>query len=186
MQFIEIQDKSMPRAKGAGLRHSIVEGQQKGKTLHQLAAEYQVSYTTVQTLCSRYKTLGESGLNPRYKACGKKRPGADDFIFRAVRCMKAWHPKWGAEKIRSEMLMRRPDLIIPPCRTLQQWFHYTGQAKKQNKQPQAFPRWATAVHEGWQIDAKEEMQTLDGIKNCWLNIKDEHSGAVIDPPVFPL
>lgn len=176
----------MPRAKGAGLRHSIVEGRQKGKTLHQLAQEYQVSYTMVQTLCARYAASGEDGLSPRYTACGKKRPGAKDFIFRAVRCMKTWHPNWGAEKIRTEMLLCRPDLVIPPARTLQQWFHYTGQAKKGDKQPHAAPQWAGQVHEGWQIDAKEEMQTLNGVKNCWLNIKDERSGAVIDPPVFPL
>lgn len=176
----------MPRAKSAGLRRSIVEGRQKGKTLQQLSAEYEVSYTMVQSLCSRYRVKGESGLIPGYTACGKKRPGPKDFIFRAVRCMKIWHPNWGAEKIRSEMLLRRPDLVIPPARTLQQWFHYTGQVPKRDKQPRVPPKWASEPHEGWQIDAKEEMQTLDGIKNCWLNIKDERSGAVIDPPVFPL
>lgn len=176
----------MPRAKGAGLRRSIVEGRQKGKTLHQLAREHQVSYTMVQALCTQYAALGDCGLSPQYAACGKKRRGTTDFIFRAVRCMKTWHPNWGAEKIRSQMLLYRSELVIPPCRTLQQWFQYTGQARKQDKQPKAPPQWATQVHEGWQIDAKEEMQTLDGVKNCWLNIKDERSGAVIDPPVFPL
>ena len=30
------------------------------------------------------------------------------------------------------------------------------------------------------------MQTLDGHKNCWLNIKDEYTGAIIEPGVFPL
>lgn len=176
----------MPRAKSAGVRRSIVQSRQQGKSLSQLATEYGVSYTTVQNLCSRYETTGEEGLIPHYKACGKKRPGPKEFIFRSVRCMKAWHPTWGAEKIRSEMLLQRPDLVIPPARTLQQWFHYTGQAPKRDKQPQALPQWANQPHEGWQIDAKEDLQTLDGIKNCWLNIKDERSGAVLDPPVFPL
>lgn len=176
----------MPRAKVAALRWSIVEGRQQGKTLQSLAMEHQVSYATVQSLCARFAVAGSAGLKPAYDRCGKIRPGSGDFVFRAVRCFKAWHPSWGAEKIRSELMLRRPGLKVPPARTLQQWFHYSGQANQRLKQPRAPRAWAQSVHEGWQIDAKEEMQTLDGVKNCWLNIKDEHSGAVIDPPVFPL
>lgn len=176
----------MPRAKSAGLRRSIVEGRQQGKTLHQLASEYQVSYATVQKLCARFTEQGEAGLQPRYAVCGKKRPQADNFVYRVVRAMKVWHPRWGAEKIRCEVLIRRPDLVVPPTRTLQQWFQYAGLNKKRDKQPSAPRQWASQVHEGWQIDAKEDMQTADGVKNTWLNIKDEHSGAVVDPPVFPL
>ena len=57
---------------------------------------------------------------------------------------------------------------------------------KPNKAPKEQARWAKHLHEGWQIDAKEEILTANGYKNCWLNIVDEHSGTVIDPPVFPL
>lgn len=176
----------MPRAKSSALRLSLIEGRQQGKTLMELSSEYGVNYCTVQSICSRYLAKGELGLKPHYDHCGKTRPGAEDYVFRAVRCFKTWHPTWGAGKIRSEILLGRPELQVPTVRTLQQWFHYNGQAKRRIKQPRMPRQWANSTHEGWQIDAKEEMQTLDGVKNCWLNIKDEHSGAVIDPPVFPL
>jgi hypothetical protein len=51
--------------------------------------------------------------------------------------------------------------------------------------PKTKPRQAKNLHEGWQIDAKEEMRLADGSKSSWLNITDEYSGMVIDPPVFP-
>lgn len=176
----------MPRAKGTALRLSIIEGRQKGKTLMELSLEHHVSYGTVQSFCARFSAKGELGLKPFYDHCGKRKPGPTDFVFRLVRCFKTWHPTWGAEKIRTELLLRRPGLLIPSVRTLQQWFHQNGQAKRRIKQPRMPRQWANFPHEGWQIDAKEEMQTQDGVKNCWLNIKDEHSGAVIAPPVFPL
>lgn len=175
----------MPKAIDMALRQTIVSERQSGLTLAELAVKHQVGYTTVQRLCARYKQLGQAGLQPAYHRCGRTRPGPQDFIFRAVRCYKTWHPSWGAEKIRTEMLLLRPQLKVPPTRTIQQWFHYSNQAPKRDKLPRSDPRWAKATHQVWQIDAKEEMQTQDGVKNCWLNITDEFSGAILTPPVFP-
>ena len=175
----------MPKAIDMALRRTIVEARLRGKTLTELAAKYQVSYATVQSLCAKYSEQGEAGLKPRYDRCGKQRPDGKDFVFRAVRCFRHWHPLWGAEKIRTEISLLRPGLQLPATRTIQQWFHYTGQAKKRDRTPRNTPSWANSVHEGWQVDAKEEMRTRDGVKNCWLNIMDEYSGAIIDPPVFP-
>ena len=169
-----------------GLRFQIINERQAGKTLVELSTAHQVSYGSVQALCARYAQMGTDGLKPRYTNCGRRRRDArSDLIYRAVRCFKTWHPKWGAEKIRAELLMLRPNLEIPPTRTLQQWFVYNGQNRRRNKPPQGEKQWAKAVHEVWQVDAKEEMLTLDGHKNCWLNITDEHSGGIIKPKVFP-
>lgn len=176
----------MPRSKDMGLRLRIIEGHQKGQSLRDLAFEHGISYVTVQMLCIRYNTSGVEGLKPRYGHCGKRRPDSRDMSYRAVRCYKTWHPTWGAQKIRTELLLKDPDLKLPGIRTLQNWFHSNGQTTRRSKQPRTEAHWAKSVHEVWQIDAKEEMQTLDGRKNCWLNIKDERSGAVIEPPVFPL
>jgi hypothetical protein len=68
---------------------------------------------------------------------------------------------------------------------MQQWFRQSGLHKSRSRQPQEEKQWAKSPHEVWQIDAKEEMTTKDGQKNCWLNVKDEFSGAVLDPWVFP-
>lgn len=169
-----------------GLRLQIIESRQAGKTLVELCAEHKMSYGTVQALCARYAQRGTEGLTPRYANCGKRRRDVrGDLVYRAVRCFKTWHPQWGAEKIRAELLMLRPNLEVPPTRTMQQWFVYNGQNCRRSKPPQSERQWAKAVHEVWQVDAKEEMPTLDGCKNCWLNITDERSGGIIKPKVFP-
>lgn len=135
----------------------------------------------------RHAKLGDAGLQPLYSNCGKRRRDPRrDLVYRAVRCFKTWHAQWGAEKIRTELLRRRPGLSVPPARTLQQWFSDNSQNRKRDKQPRATKQWGKSAHDVWQIDAKEEMQTLDGHKNCWLNIKDEYTGAIIEPGVFPL
>ena len=177
----------MPKALDTGLRKTILDARHSGQTLQSICAAYNLNYVTVQRLCARDSKSGESAaLLPRYTNCGKKRLDSKHFIFRAVRCYKTWHSGWGAEKIRQEMLLLQPNLIIPPARTLQKWFHYFGAAQSRSKVFRAQPVWANYVHEVWQIDAKEEMKTLDGSQNCWLNIKDEKSGMVIYPAVFPL
>jgi len=176
----------MAKAKPIALRALVIEGRKSGKTLQELSLEHGINYGTVQRWCSRNAQLGEEGLKPLYSNCGKHwRDPKKDFIYRAVRCFKAWHPRWGAEKIRLELLKRRPGLELPSARTLQYWFLHNGQSSKRIKQPRADKEWGKAAHDVWQIDAKEEMQTLDKNKNCWLNIKDEYTGLVIEPSVFP-
>lgn len=171
----------------AGIRHLIIEGRHSGKTLSELSALHGVSYTSVQQLCHRYNEEGKTGLKPRYSSCGRKRPDASShFIYRAMLCYKCWHPTWGAGKIKAEILLLRPELSLPPLRTIQKWFCYAGLDKLRNRLPRQAKQWAKSAHEVWQIDAKEEMQIRDGTKNCWLNIKDEYTGAVLSPVVFPL
>ncbi|MEM6804971.1 MAG: hypothetical protein AAF696_26475, partial [Bacteroidota bacterium] len=131
---------------------------------------------------------GASGLIPNYANCGKARPTEDQFIYRAVRCMRTWHKDWGAEKIHAELLMMRPDLVLPHYRTFTRWFHWNDRLspKLRSILPHPKDRQARYLHEGWQVDAKEEMLLADGTRCCWLNITDEYSGTVIDPIVFPL
>jgi len=82
----------------------------------------------------------------------------------------------------------RPELKLPHYRTFNRWFHWNNQLEVSTKSvlPKVNARTAKRLHEIWQIDAKEEMIIADGSKNCWLNITDEYSGTVIDPPVFSL
>ena len=168
------------------VRQLIVDQYQQGIPKSKIACNLQIGRTTVHTVISRYTEQGELGLKPKYDNCGKTRPEDTDFIFRAIRCMRTWHPNWGGDKIRSKMLQLRPELDLPQVRTFYRWFHWNKQIVSKSKVPKEPPRWAKYLHEGWQVDAKEEIRTANGDKNCWLNIVDEHSGTVIDPPVFPL
>jgi hypothetical protein len=176
----------MGKAKSVAVRHSIIEIYESGQTLVSIATEQGLSYGCVQQLCTRYKILGSSGLKPQYSQCGKPYPDNNDFVYRAVKCLRTWHPRWGAGKIRAELLASRPQLIVPHIRTIQRWFVHNKQNKCRDKQPRERKTWGKYPHEVWEIDAKEEIQTLEGRNNCWLNIKDEYTGAVIDPVVFPL
>ena len=178
----------MPTAISMALRQSIVACYKKGERVTALAEKFKVSRKTIYSLIQREKEKGIEGLQPHYQNCGKVRPKENQYIFRAVRCMRAWHPNWGAEKIHAEMNLMRPQLNLPHYRTFNRWFHWNKQLETLLKSslPKYNPKQAKRLHEIWQVDAKEELTIADGSKNCWLNITDEFSGMVIDPPVFSL
>lgn len=168
-------------------RQEILSLHKQGISKRQISKTLQISRTTVHTLLSRYESEGEAGLKARYGNCGKSRRSDSDFIYRAVRCMKSWHPSWGGDKIHAELSRLRPELELPSVRTMYRWWHWNNQIKtgSNSKLPPSDSKWASELHEGWQIDAKEEIKIADKSKECWLNIKDEHSGTVVGPPVFP-
>jgi transposase len=177
----------MPAPISMAIRQSIVESYQRGERISTLARTFGVSRRSVYSFINRAKSSsGEEALRTHYANCGKPRPTAQDFIFRAVRCLRTWHPDWGSEKIRAEMLSMRPDLELPHYRTFTRWFHWNGQISPtiRSRLPKATAPAATRLHECWQVDAKEELSIADGSCNCWLNITDESSGTVIQPPVF--
>jgi len=177
----------MGQPTSTGVRASIIQQHLKGISKSQIAANFKVGRTTVHNLIKRYKASGNDGLRPKYSNCGKNRPSAStDFVYRAVRCFKTWHPTWGSGKIRAEITKLNPSMVLPTVRTLNRWFQWNEQNTPSTKLPKAPRQWASQLHEGWQVDAKEEMKIADGTKQCWLNIVDEKSGTVVDPIVFSL
>ena len=175
----------MPKAISAGIRQSILAQYEAGVGISRLSAQFEVSRGSIHTLVQRHKSSGGLGVKPLYGHCGKQRPNGQTLVFRAVRCLKTWHPAWGANKIHAEIKRSRPGWTLPSIRTFYRWCRWLQPLAQKSKLPEASRRWAKQLHEGWQIDAKEEMLTADGARQCWLNIVDEHSGTVIDPPVFP-
>lgn len=178
----------MPSSISMAKRQSIIACHKRGESVSILSRKFEVSRKTIYTLIKREKSEGLAGLRPRYDRCGKARPDPKGYVYRAVRCLRTWHPSWGAQKICAEMHRMRPNLCLPHYRTFYRWFHWNQQieVKIKTQLPKNQPRTAKALHEGWQLDAKEQMQIADGSYHCWLNITDEYSGAVIDPPVFSL
>lgn len=177
----------MPQAVSMAVRLSLVASYSQGKNISTLAKDFKISRKTVRELLKRHQSLGIEGLKPNYRHCGKSRRDGDDLVFRAARCLRTWHPTWGGEKIRSELLLLRPDLKLPHPRTFVRWFHQSGQLEPRLKNllPESPKRLAQRLHEVWQIDAKEEIRTTDGNKQCWLNIVDEYSGMTVPSGVFP-
>jgi hypothetical protein len=178
----------MPQPVSMAVRQSIIDRYLKDEKICVIAQDLEVSRGTVYALINRHKSQGDEGLKTSYAPCGKKPPSEQEFIYRAVRMMRHYHPKWGAEKIRAEITLLRPQLELPHCRTFNRWFHKTGQLDIALKSslPKEQAKLAKRLHEIWQVDAKEEMKIANGTKQCWLNITDEFSGTVISPPVFSL
>jgi transposase len=166
------------------LRLLLVEQHLQGHSLAQLARTHQLSYATVRALWQRFQARGREGLAPDYSPCGRPGPRPDDPLYRAARYLKFLHRFWGAPLIRLK-LEQRYGPAIPSVRTLQRWFKRDGLTLPRKQLPQAEVAWAEAPHAIWQIDAKENLRLPSGEAACYLTIVDEHSGALLEAPVFP-
>lgn len=98
--------------------------------------------------------------------------------------LKHLHADWGVGRIRSKLETRYDISRIPNERTLQRWFR-----KERITEPRQLrnePRIGTskAVHNIWQVDAKEQLTLSDGTLACYLTITDEYSGAWLGAPAF--
>lgn len=89
------------------VRLQILRQYEEETPISAISRNFKVSRRAVHTLIKRYQAEGEQGLKPLYSNCGKKRLDGNDFVYRAVRCMKSWHPGWGAEKIHAEISRMR-------------------------------------------------------------------------------
>lgn len=168
------------------LRRSIIDAHTSGESYASISRRLHLNYGTVRTLCKRYESSGDAGLIPRYHNCGPKGIKSDALIYRASCWLKRRHPKWGADFIHTILSDRYPNRPIATPRTFQYWFRSKGLTPPRSKPPKEDHRWAKAVHEVWQVDAKEQQKTADRQPCTWLSVVDEHSGALLEAPVFPL
>ncbi len=167
------------------LRLLVVEHHLQGHSLAEIARTNKLSYSTVRACWHRFKTHGRQGLAPDYSRCGRPGPRSDDLLYRAARYLKFLHRCWGAPLIRLKLAQRYGQEDLPSVRTLQRWFKQEGLTRPRKQLPQADPTWAEAPHTVWQLDAKENLRLASGENACYLTIVDEHSGALLEAPVFP-
>jgi hypothetical protein len=123
---------------------------------------------------------------PDYEHCGARQAAATlpDVVERICQTRRA-HPRWGAEMIRLELESQDG---LPCARTVRRHLHKAGlQAAAPGRPPSAdcprVPR-AQSAHEGWQIDAAEELRLRGRRHACWLRFVDEYSGAFLSTMVF--
>lgn len=176
----------MPLALATATRRRIVEAHLKGEPLKAIAARENLSYSSVRNYWRRYRQSGFEGLRPRYHQCGRRGPANTDLIYRGARFLKYLHPQWGAALIHLKLEQRYESLTIPSVRTMQRWFKKANLTPLQKRLPRPRKPRAKAPHQVWQIDAKEQMTLEDGSRACYLSVADEHSGALLAAPVFPL
>ena len=156
----------------------MIEDHKAGYTVAEIVDRVKLSRSSVYNICRRYKEQGPGGLGADYSACG--RPMTDQRIYRAARYLKFLHRGWGAPLIG--MFLKRRYGAVPSTRTLQRWFKAAGLTELRQKRPPSERVKADEIHGCWQLDAKERLPA----KACYLSIVDEHSGAFLETPVFPL
>lgn len=105
--------------------------------------------------------------------------------MRAALWLKRLHGSWGAPFIQLQLRERYGKERVPAVRTLQTWFRSRGLTKPRQRLAAPSIGTSKAVHNIWQVDAKENLTLLDGTRACYLTITDEHSGAGLDALVFP-
>lgn len=168
------------------IRQVIVERHERGQTLETIAHEMGMSFWTVRKIWRRYRDKGEAGLRPEYDMGASREIRSPQLAYRAAVWLKRAHPRWGAGMIRLLIAEKWPELKVPHERTMQRWFvaagvnrrgkgHITGHKSKRGQ----------AVHEVWQMDAKEQMKLADESQASWLMATDEKSGAIISGQIFP-
>lgn len=176
----------MPRPLPLSTRQAIIALRQRHHSQPEIACQLEVSLSSVKSIIRRYAESGEAGLQPNYDNCGPHSPTTCARQVRMFCALKTWHPGWGYDKIGSLIQAKHPSMRLANRRTVYRWWHAKDLMRKRSKPPQSAKQWASSPHQIWQIDAKEMMLLKDNQRYCWLNIVDEHTGTVIDPPVFPL
>jgi Helix-turn-helix domain len=105
----------MPRAVPTATRQDIVERHNRGQTLPQIAADLGIPFGTVRDLWRGFRDGGADGLVTGYHACGCATPAYPDAVVRRTCRLRRTHPKWGAGRIRVELLESLPRTASPRC-----------------------------------------------------------------------
>lgn len=166
-------------------REFIVKQKLQGKSLRVIAQENNFSYSTSCRIWRRFKRKGFEGLSADYTNCGPTTIKSSPKIYRCSIWLKRKYPKWGAPLILLILEDRYPDEVLPAVRTMQLWFRKAGLSLPKAYRKEPVIEKVVAVHDRWQIDAKENLQLKDGSKACYLSVIDVKSGAALGAPVFP-
>jgi transposase len=154
---------------------------------HQVAAEFALSLRTVQRLFARFHQQGRDGIPPHYAACGQQQTQQTlAELVEQLAQTRRQHPRWGSEMIRLELEDHHD--TVPCARTIRRHLRKAGlqpapAGRTPLPAPPRVPR-ADRPHQGWQIDAAEELRLKNGRRVCWLRVVDECTGAFLATVVF--
>jgi hypothetical protein len=169
------------------VRERLISLRAEGHTVNFIAQEVGLSFWTVRHLLRRHNKKGSSGCAPDYTSCGAGgRLRADYFFFRASRWLKRLHLSWGAPFIRMKLAQRYGEAGLPSSRQMQRWFRQCGLNEPRQRKGEPKAGKAQAVHDCWQVDAKERLVLAGGQPCSYLSVVDEHSGSSLGAVLFPL
>lgn len=174
----------MGQATSLLLRERIQELRSQGITLVSISQQLSVPYGTVKHLCRRFRRLGTAALLPDYSCCGRKERASTASYKEQALEQRILHPLWGAPRIHVEM--QKAGKQLPCIRTLQKWFRKAGAYRPRHQRAEPVIGRSVAVHNIWEVDAKEHLIMADGTPSCYLTMCDEKSGGWLEAAVFPL
>lgn len=126
-----------------------------GAKVTEVAAAAGVSRQSVHTWIARYLAEGLAGLADRSHRPGSCPHQVASEAEVVVAEMRRQHPRWGAKRIRLELLRRPPGVPVPSERTINRIFARQGLAcPRPRKRPRAsYRRWQRpGPMQLWQID----------------------------------
>lgn len=168
------------------IRERIILLKSQGHSVKAISAELNLSFWTTRQLLRRHRDRGDNGLGPNYSSCGAKdQLRSDAFFYRACCWLKRHHEDWGAPFIHLQLSQRYPQAKLPSARQMQRWFRKRGLSAPRQRKAEPSVERAAAVHECWQVDAKERLTLGDGQVASYLSIVDEHSGSALESIFFP-
>lgn len=189
---IRIKNRDMAQAHTERIREEILRHRSIGLSMIEISETLQISYNSVRELCKRYASCEKTqegikaALRPRYDLCGPQEKIWSPEIVSAALNLKQSHKRWGAPRLRITLAEELETEELPSIRTLERWFreHNLSKPPRQTGEPRIGR--AKAVHNIWEVDAKENLVLQDGQEACYLTTVDEKSGAWLASPVFPL
>src|ERR1700675_508066 len=174
----------MPTPIPVPVRQAIFQRWQKGESVPSLAQQLQLCERTVRHLVRRFVQRGRSGLIADYGRCATKKIPLAAATFLKVVQMRQQHPTWGAGLMR--VVLQEDQQASPRERTLQRWLQRAALAPAPpGRRPARDACRARRAHQGWQMDAADQMRLANGQGVSWLRLVDECSGAVLQTTVFP-
>ncbi|HEY9886408.1 MAG TPA: helix-turn-helix domain-containing protein [Vampirovibrionales bacterium] len=166
------------------LRQKVVSLRQSGQSFVQISEALNLSYPTTRRIWQAFTKNGIEGLKPKYHNCGPQKPKYAK-LQRIALMLKRNYPRWGAGYILTILEERYPNAKMPSERSLQKWFKDHKLNRPRSKKPIEKAPEVEAVHDCWQLDAKENICLQDGSKASYLTTVDVKSGIVLEAPIFP-
>ena len=169
-------------------REDVIRLLEAGHSMVSISLELGIHYNTVRSLVKRYKLQGQEGLFPLYDRCGRTRSHSSELSYRLVRWYKHHHPEWGVAYILMQIKEKYPNLGMCVSRVYERRLRADNLLSMPRNPPLPniyHPAASVLPHDTWQIDAKEQIVTVDGKAACYLTITDEKTGGVLSAHVFP-
>ena len=178
----------MAQAYSLSVRESVIQLYSIGMSRYKISVQLGLSYNTVKSLVKHYLACGEKGLQSNYHRCGRLVSYESERSYRLVRLYKHYHPGWGVGYILMKLKEKYPELPFCVSRVYERRLkqhHLLSMPRNPALSTVQYTERAVLPHDTWQVDAKEQLITLDGLKACYLTITDEKTGGILEGQVFP-